>query len=182
MAAPAYDVDFYSDDFIRNPWPHYAAMRAMGALVWLPQHGNYAVTRYAEVAACLRDPITFCSGRGVAADETACAIMRGNSIASDGERHKAIRAAMATPLLPGALSEIRALLDALSQDLIDTLLQRGHFDAMKDLASHLPLTVVRDLVGLPDFGKGNMLRWAAAAFDLLGIQNPRGTRALETFL
>jgi len=182
MAAPVYDVDFYSDDVIRNPWPHYTAMRALGPLVWLPAHGNYALTRYTEVAECLRDPETFCSGRGVAADNTACETMRGNSIASDGERHNAIRAAMATPLLPGALNEIRALLDALSQDLIDTLLQRGHFDAMKDLASHLPLTVVRDLVGLPDFGKGNMLRWAAAAFDLLGIQNPRGKRALEIFL
>ena len=182
MAAPAYDVDFYSDDVIRNPWPHYAAMRALGALVWLPQHGNYAVTRYAEVAACLRDPVTFCSGRGVAADETACAIMRGNSIASDGERHKAIRAAMATPLLPGALSQIRPLLDALSEDLIENLLQRGEFEAMGELAAHLPLTVVRDLVGLPDFGKANMLRWAAAAFDLLGVQNARGRKALGIFL
>ena len=31
--APGYDVDFYDDDFIRDPQPHYAAMRALGAAV-----------------------------------------------------------------------------------------------------------------------------------------------------
>lgn len=182
MAVPSYDVDFYSDSFIREPWRHYAAMRALGPLVWLPQHGNYALTRYQEVAECLRDPETYCSGRGVAADKTACDLMRGNSIASDGERHNAIRFAMAGPLLPGALEEVRPLIEALAEDLIDRLIKQGDFDAMSDLASHLPLTVVRDLVGLPDFGKDNMLRWGAAAFDLLGIQNPRGQEALRIFI
>jgi cytochrome P450 len=43
--------------------PHYAAMRKLGPVVWLPQHGNYALTQYKEVADCLRDPETFCSGR-----------------------------------------------------------------------------------------------------------------------
>ncbi|MBK5656653.1 MULTISPECIES: cytochrome P450 [unclassified Bradyrhizobium] len=182
MSAPSYDVDFYSDEFIREPWPHYVAMRKLGPLVWLPRHGNYALTRYQEVADCLRDPETFCSGRGVAADKTACDLMQGNSIASDGERHSAIRSAMAAPLLPGALEEVRPLIEALAEDLIDRLIEQGDFDVMTDLASHLPLTVVRDLVGLPDFGKENMLRWGGAAFDLLGIQNPRGQEALRIFL
>ena len=49
MSAPSYDVDFYSDEFIREPWPHYVAMRKLGPLVWLPRHGNYALTRYQDV-------------------------------------------------------------------------------------------------------------------------------------
>lgn len=182
VPAPAYEADFYSDDFIRDPWGHYAAMRALGPVVWLPRHDNYALTRYKEVGDCLRDPATFCSGLGVAADKTACGMMQGNSIASDGARHTAIRAAMATPLLPGALQEVRPLIDALAEDLIEKLADQGDFDAMSDLASHLPLTVVRDLVGLPDFGKDNMLKWAGAAFDLLGVQNKRGREALKVFL
>lgn len=182
MSAPSYDVDFYSDAFIREPWGHYAAMRALGPLVWLPQQGNYALTRHREVAAALRDPETFYSGKGVAGDKTACDLMQGNSIASDGERHNAIRVAMAGPLLPGALEEVRPLIEALAEDLIERLIARDGFDAMEDLAAHLPLTVVRDLVGLPDFGKENMLRWGAAAFDLLGVQNARGQEALKIFM
>lgn len=53
------------------------------------------------------------------------------------------------------------------------------FDGMADLARHLPLTVVTHLVGLPDDGRENMLSWAAASFDILGIQNERGRRGME---
>jgi cytochrome P450 len=179
---PVYDIDFYSDDFIRNPWPHYAAMRELGPVVWLPQHENYALTRHAEVAAALRDPATFISGKGVAADEKANEITRGNSAASDGARHAAIRSVTAPPLLPGALETIRGQIDIAAADLVDRLTQLSRFDVMKELAPHLPLTIVRDMVGLPDFGHENMLRWANATFDLLGVQNERGRAAIEVFL
>jgi cytochrome P450 len=182
MTAPAYDVDFYSDEFIRNPWPHYAAMRALGSVVWLPRHGNYALTRHAEVAAALRDHATFISGKGVAADAEANKLTLGNSAASDGERHSAIRGATAPPLFPGALENIRGQIETAADDLIDRLVARARFDTMTDLVPHLPLTIVRDLVGLPDFGRENMLRWANATFDLLGVQNERGMAAIEVFL
>lgn len=45
---------------------------------------------------------------------------------------------------------------------------------ISDLAQPMPLTIVRDLIGLPDFGKENMQRWAGAAFDMQGVQNARG--------
>jgi cytochrome P450/ferredoxin-NADP reductase len=180
--APSYDVDFYSDAFIQNPWPHYAKMRELGPVVWLPQHGNYALTTHAEVARALRDHDTFISGKGVAADATANELSRGNSAASDGERHAAIRAATSPPLLPGALTKVRALLDTTAEGLIERLIAGGEFNAAKDFATFLPLTIVRDLVGLPDFGRENMLRWANATFDLLGVQNARGKAAVEVFL
>ena len=179
--AKSYDVDLYSDEAIRDPWPHYAAMRALGPVVWLPQHENYALTRHAEVSRALRDADTFISGKGVAADPRANEITRGNSVGSDGELHRAIRQASSAPLLPGALDKIQPLIDESAEHLIDRLVALSDFDAVKDLATHLPLTIVRDLVGLPDHGRENMLRWAAATFDLLGVQNARGKAGLELF-
>jgi cytochrome P450 len=181
-SAPIYDVDFYSDAFIADPWPHYGAMRELGPVVWLTQHENYALTRHAEVTAALRDHATFISGKGVAADAKGNELARGNSAASDGERHAAIRSATAPPLMPGALEKIRGEINAAAAELIDRLAGLSRFDAMKELAPHLPLTIVRDMVGLPDFGRDNMLRWANATFDLLGVQNERGRAAVEVFL
>jgi cytochrome P450/ferredoxin-NADP reductase len=178
----SYDADLYSDEAIRDPWPHYAAMRALGPVVWLPQHKNYALTRHAEVSQALRDAETFISGKGVAADEFANEVTRGNSVGSDGERHHAIRQATSAPLLPGALEKVRPLIEESAEQLIDGLVARADFDAVKDLATYLPLTIVRDLVGLPDYGRDNMLRWAAATFDLLGVQNVRGKAGLALFL
>jgi cytochrome P450/ferredoxin-NADP reductase len=182
MSAPIYDVDFYSDAFIRDPWPHYAKMRDLGPLVFLPRHDNYALTRHDAVFRALQDPGVFISGKGVAADAFANSITLGNSAASDGERHHAIRQATSAPLLPGALEKVRGQVEIAAEQLIDRLVGLETFDAMKDLATHLPLTIVRDLVGLPDFGKENMLRWASATFDLLGVQNERGKAALDLFL
>jgi cytochrome P450 len=180
-ATPVYEADFYSDAFIRDPWPHYARMRELGPVVWLPEHGNFALTRHATVLAALRDPDLFVSGRGVAACEFANEITRGNSAASDGDRHRAIREASSGPLTPEALEAIRGRMEEAAAELVDKLIAAGEFDAMADLASHLPLTVVRELVGLPDFGRDNMLRWADATFNLLGVQNSRGRAALEVF-
>ena len=43
----------------------------------------------------------------------------------------------------------------------------------------LPLTVVRELVGLPEAGKDNMLKWAGAAFNILGVQNKNAQTAIK---
>ncbi|MEP4037901.1 cytochrome P450 [Pseudophaeobacter sp.] len=177
--APSYDVDFYSDDFIRDPHPHYEKMRALGPVVYLPRHDNYALPRYAEVAAALRNHEQFCSGNGVAADEFGCEYLQGNTVASDPPRHTALRGAMAPPLFPGALEKIRPRVIKVATDLIDDLIKRDVFDTPTDLSRHLPFTIVRDMVGLPDHGQDQMQKWAAAAFDVLGCQNERGKAAVK---
>ena len=57
---------------------------------------------------------------------------------------------------------------------------RDRFDTVTEFASILPLTVVRDLIGLPAFGRTHMLKWASGAFDIAGIQNERGQKGVET--
>jgi cytochrome P450 len=179
-AVPKYDADFYSDGFIRDPHPHYAAMRALGPVVWLPEQGNYAVTRYDEVREALRNVQVFSSSRGVAGDQVGCDFMKGNTVASDPPVHGVMRTAMAEPLLPGALEKIRGQIEATADTLIAELVLRRRFDGVEDLARHLPLTIVTELVGLPEDGRENMLKWAAAAFDILGVQNERGRQGIGT--
>ena len=178
--APEYDVDFYSDDFIRDPHSHYASMRSLGPVVFLPKLNNYALTQHAVVQNALRDHVRFTSAKGVAGDDFGSNHLQGNSVASDPPRHTKLRRAMAPPLLPGALNDIKPEVERVAAALIDGLLASGEFDAIEDLSRHLPLTIVTDMVGLPDFGQDNMLKWAGAAFDVLGVQNERGQRGLES--
>ncbi len=39
--APHYHAEFYSDEFIADPFHHYGAMRDLGAVVYLPALGNF---------------------------------------------------------------------------------------------------------------------------------------------
>lgn len=177
--APTYEVDFYADDFIRDPHPHYAAMRALGPVVYIPSLGNYALTQHAAVQNALRDHARFTSAKGVAGDKFGSDFLQGNTVASDPPTHTKLRRAMAPPLLPGALETIRPEVERVAHTLIEGLVEKGSFDAISDLARYLPLKIVTEMVGLPDFGQDNMLKWAAAAFDVLGEQNERGQKALD---
>jgi cytochrome P450 len=56
---------------------------------------------------------------------------------------------------------------------------KGRFDAVSDFATVLPLAIVVDLVGLSDEGKGEMLKWASAAFNLFEGFNARSRAAFD---
>ncbi|UPJ55956.1 cytochrome P450 [Bradyrhizobium sp. 192] len=176
---PVYDVDLYSDEVLHDPYPHYRALRELGPVVWLPRNGLHVVARFDDVRAALRNPSVFSSAQGVAANDHVNEISRGTTLASDAPLHDRLRAIIAAPLLPRALEDIGPQIRAEAGLLIDDLVARGEFDAVTDLAQHLPLTIVSKLVGLEDYGRSSMLRWAAATFNVLGGMNARACAALK---
>lgn len=176
---PIYDVDLYSDEVLLDPYPHYKALRDLGAVVWLPRNDLHAVARFEDVRAVLRNPAVFSSAQGVAANEHVNTISRGTTLASDAPLHDRLRAIIAAPLMPRALEEIAPAIRTEARRLVDELVARGQFDAVSDLAQHLPLTIVSKLVGLEDYGRSSMLRWAAATFNVLGSMNARACTALK---
>lgn len=175
---PVYDVDLYADDVLRQPYRHYRALRDLGAAVWLPRNGLYAVGRFEDVRAALRNSGLFSSAEGVAANDHVNEMSRGTTLASDAPLHDRLRAIIAAPLLPRALEEIGPEIRAEARRLVEDLVSRGRFDAVTDLAQHLPLTIVSKLVGLEEYGRGSMLRWASATFNVLGAMNDRACAAM----
>jgi len=176
---PAWTEDFYGDAFIADPFPRYKKMRSLGPILWLPQYGNYAVTRYAEVRQALRMHEIFSSASGIAADSFGCEFAKGGLITSDPPLHTWRRRIVGAPLMPTAVEAIRGQIEVAAEKLAEDLVARGSFDGIRDLAQFLPLALVRDMVGLPEYGSDKMLDWASATFDLLGVQNERGKRAVE---
>ena len=103
----AYEPDLYAEAAIRDPYPHYAAMRALGPVVWLPKHKLYAVPRYAEVKAVLRNDDTFRSGGGVALNTISRTVGRRSFLMLDGAEHDRIRKLSAHRLIPRALRPLQ---------------------------------------------------------------------------
>jgi cytochrome P450 len=176
-STPEYDVDLYSDAVLDDPYPHYRALRDLGPAVWLRRNGLWAISRHADVREALFNHTIFSSAEGVAANERTNTVSRGNLLASDPPEHDLLRKLVGAPLTPKAVTELRPVIDAEAERLVERLVARGSFDAVSDLASHLPVTIVSELVGLPEEGRQNMLKWAAATFDQLGGENERTERA-----
>ena len=176
--ATHYDADLFDDAAIADPYAHYRAIRDAGAAVRLTRHDLWAVGRFKDVRAVLHDHRTFTSARGVAANETVNRSSLGTTISTDPPAHTAKRDIIRAPLTIPALEAIKPRIAAAADALVERLAARGSFDAVADLARHLPVSIVSDLVGLPEQGRANMLRWAGATFDALGVMNARAEAAL----
>lgn len=178
MNIPVSDIDFYSDAVIHDPYPVYEQLRDLGPVVYLEKHDLYLAARYKEVSEVLLQPLRFVSSRGVSPIDRVNEILVGSTLNSDPPVHDETRAVTSEPLLPGALVEYEPRIKAAADGLIDTLCARGSFDAVADLAQYLPITIVAELVGLPQaVDSAQMLKWASATFNLFGTENVRTEEA-----
>jgi cytochrome P450 len=162
------DVDLFSDEAIADPYDHYRRLRDLGPVVWLPRHQVWCLSRYAEVRAVLADWETFSSAQGVALNDFTNEILVGTTIASDPPVHDHLREVIGERLTPRAVRSMRSAVEEQAARLIDSLVARGSFDAVADLARALPQAIVPDFLGLPDHVRPKMLGWAAAGFETWG--------------
>lgn len=179
---PRYAPDVFAPSAVRNPYPHYAALRELGPVVWLDKQRVYALPRHAEVKAVLADDETFVSGRGVGLNPVVNRFGEGTTLNSDGDTHRTRRQLVGHRLTPRALRTMQVQVDDLAEATVTAALARRCVDGVADIALKLPLTVVPDLVGWPVSGRANLVRWAGATFDLLGPANERAVRAVPNML
>ncbi|MBY4127336.1 cytochrome P450 [Rhodococcus fascians] len=179
VSIPQYRTDIYSTDAILDPYPHYAKLRQLGPVVWLPRQQVFAVSRYADCKAVLLDDETFISGDGVALNPVANRLGRGTTLNSDGEEHATKRSVLAHRLTPKAVRKMKAAVEEKAESIVDAALRKKSVDGVDDLATALPMSIVPDLVGWPEEGREDLLRWAGATFDSLGPVNKHSITAMK---
>ena len=168
---PTLDVDLYSPENIDDPYSAYQALRNAGPVCALPGTDLLAIGRYDDLRSALADWQTFGSGSGVAMNAPMNGALRGTILGTDPPQHKALRDIVGRPLSPDRLAALRQRINELAERRVAELLARGTFCAAADLAHYLPLTVVSELVGLPEEGRQRMLDWAGAAFNGMAPMN-----------
>jgi 4-methoxybenzoate monooxygenase (O-demethylating) len=174
IAAPALDIDPFSDAFLSDPYPEHERLREAGAVVWLDRYGVFASARHAEVQSALHDWRTFSSEAGVGlADLRKEEVFRPHSIVLevDPPLHDHTRPVLATALSPAALRELRPTFETEAERLVDALARRGAFDGVTELAQVYPVKVFADALGLRPDGRENLLPYAAAVFNDFGPRN-----------
>jgi len=176
--APVCEIDFYAAGAIADPITLYNEMLQLGSVVWLAANNIHAVCGHAAVVSVLRDHTHFSSGKGVSINEEINKVLIGSTLHSDPPQHEATRKITFAPLSPKNVRDVRDRIEAEAQIIVQELLVRPGFDAASELAPYLPLSVVRDLVGLGNYGKDHMLDWGAATFELMGDPKQRRESAM----
>ena len=166
MTSPTTTVDLYADDALADPYPIYEELRSLGSAVWMEPHQAFVLTRFAACRDALRNWRTFSSARGEMMNDPVNGALGGQvMLCTDGERHSKLRAVVGAPLALKALADVRPLIESEATALVDRLVQQGTFDAVAELAHHLPVTIVSELVGIPESGRERMVPWASAVFN-----------------
>jgi cytochrome P450 len=180
-AAVTVDLDLYSDHVIEDSSAAFARIRDAGPVAWLPRHRMWAMGRFDDVRAALRDDELFTSGHGVAANPLTNLGGRKTTLSSDGDTHAARRRVLMGSLGAKAIAPIADRLDIETKAIVKGLVGRGEFDAAQDFSRGLPVRVVADLVGVR-VSSDRLLRWAADTFDVLGPINRRNLMAAPSSL
>ena len=173
-ALPVLDDDPFGPEILEDPLPFHDALRAAGPVAFLERYGVYAMGRYAEVHAALTDWQSFESSAGVGLSN-----YRNEKpwrppsllLESDPPHHDAPRHVLEPILAPRALRRLREGCAAAADELVDDLLDRGHIDAMSDLAAAFPLRVFPDAVGIGREGREFLLPYGDHLFNTFGPAN-----------
>jgi cytochrome P450 len=148
------DYDLFAD---HEPWEVFELLQREAPVYRHPEPdgpGFWALTKYDDVAAVLRDPKTFSSEVGGAANihdlPEDVLEARRNFLEFDPPKHGRYRRLISTSFTPGAVARYEAWLRALVTHLLDRVLPQGEFDLVHELAAPIPIRVLGEILGLPD--------------------------------
>jgi cytochrome P450 len=150
--APRFDAS--DPAVLADPYPTYARLRAAGPLC-RGGPGTWMVTRYADVSALLVDrrlvnkPPEMGRGPSPYGDGAAAGLLSHMLSGREPPEHTRLRQLIGTAFSPRLMRAMREDLHGLVDDLLRPALDRGHFDAVSELAFPLQARMVCDLVGIP---------------------------------
>jgi cytochrome P450 len=155
LAAPVFNP--LSPEFIRDPYPYYRQLRAYDPL-WPSPFGYRLASRHADIAAILRDRRF---GKSYAArmtkrygehamEEPAFRTMRVWMLNLDPPDHTRLRGLVVKAFTARRVEEMRPRIEAIVDATIDRIEPQGTMDVIADFALRLPVTVICDMLGIPD--------------------------------
>ena len=159
-------------DFRRNPYAHYARLRARSP-VHRGSAGFWVVSAYDWCVEILKDPRFGHPGR--APVHTPDALL-GGSVDQDNfllfmnpPKHTRVRSSVREVFGPGFVTRLRPYVERQIARLLDAGLTDGEFDVIGSYAHPLSLSTVCELLGVPDEARPKVM---AAAQDFLAGIDP----------
>ena len=168
MTVPA--TPFADPDVLADPHPALATMREsapvhqidmrMGLPVWM-------VTRYDDVLAALSDPrLSNDPHHAIALTET----LRGDFLSrsmlgTDPPEHTRLRRLVSKAFTARRVEGLRPRIQEITDALLDGITPRGSADLVAEFALPLPVTVIGELLGVPEADRDRFRVWTDEMLD-----------------
>ena len=138
--------------FIADPYSFYHRLRATDPMHLTPL-GYYVASRHADVAAILRDKRfgkDFMRRAVLMLKEPVYLSMSHWILQLDPPDHGRLRNLVVRAFTARRVEDMRPRIQQIVDELIDRLEPQGHMDLIADFAFRLPVTVICDMLGIPE--------------------------------
>lgn len=166
------DFNPLDPNFQQNPYPFYDAIRAEAPIFYWPGGDMWLFTRYDDITALLRD-----KRLGRTMDHILTRAERGLPPIPDAEvpfhklgqhsmfdkeppDHTRLRSLVHKVFTPRRVENLRGRIQAISDELLDRVILQGHMDILEDFAVPLPVTVIAELLGVPEGDRHRLRPWS----------------------
>ena len=144
--------DPYDSDLQLDPYPVFRRMREEAPLYYNEKLDFFAVSRFDDVEAVLKDPGTFSSARGNILEliKINLDLPSGVFIFEDPPLHTAHRGVLSRVFTPKKMNALEPEVRALCAQVLDPHIGSDRLDFVLDLGARLPMQVIGRLLGIPE--------------------------------
>lgn len=163
------NFDFHAPDFMADPYPAYARLRAADPLHYDPKLDAFLATRYADVVTILSDP------RFVKQPLDGGPSLRvmANMLDLDPPDHTRLRGFVNQAFTPPVVERLRAHITGIAAELLDEVVAARRLDVVADFAFPLCATVIAQLLGVPPEDHERFRQWSQRTILLTDATQPR---------
>jgi cytochrome P450 len=146
-----------SPEFIRDPYPHYERMRGIDP-VHLTVHGAFVASRHAEVSLVVRDKRfgkdyverTIRRYGPKIMEEPVFRSFSHTMLQQDPPDHTRLRGLVVKAFTARRVEDMRPRIQQIVDETLDRIAPEGQMDLIEDFAFRLPVTIICDMLGIPD--------------------------------
>jgi cytochrome P450 len=144
-------------EFIRDPYPFYDRLRATDPMHLTP-FGTFAASRHAEVSLVLRDKRfgkdyverTVRRYGPQIMEEPVFRSMSHWMLQQDPPDHTRLRGLVVKAFTARRVEDMRPRIQHIVDETLDAIAGHGHMDLIEDFAFRLPVTIICDMLGIPE--------------------------------
>ncbi|MEU3354393.1 cytochrome P450 [Streptomyces sp. NPDC037389] len=159
-------------EFLQNPYPFYDDLRAAAPVQQVNTgsggRSSYLVTGYAEAKAAFTEPglskdtARFFAGRS--SGRNLHPAVAHTMLATDPPEHTRLRRLVTKAFTTGAVTRLRPYIQHTVDRLLDALPKNGEADLVAGLAIPLPVTVICQMLGVPEADRARVRTWSNDLF------------------
>jgi cytochrome P450 len=152
--------DFNDPAFRADPYPAYRFLRE-AAPIWRAPTGQWIVSSHANCTAILRDPQFGHGNDGRITpeieNEPVLRSLTQTMLLLDPPAHTRMRGLVTKAFTARRMEALRPRIETIVDELIDRVIDDGGMDVIADFAHRLPVTVICDMLGIPESDRAPFL-------------------------